>query len=67
MNKIFVNEKIDILYSIILVLIWLIFLLICKLFNLQFEWTSIFLLMFFIFSNLPTILRRKKQYKKLID
>ncbi|OEH89619.1 hypothetical protein ATO00_09865 [Loigolactobacillus coryniformis subsp. coryniformis] len=50
----------DILYSIILVLIWLIFLLICKLFNLHFEWTATFLLMFFSFTNLPAILRRKK-------
>ena len=66
MKKLFANEKIDLLYSIILVLIWIIFLLISKLLHFHSEWVISFIGVFVIACfNLPTILRRKKQYKKI--
>ena len=66
MKKLFANEKIDLLYSIILVLIWIIFLLISKLLHFHSEWVISFIGVFVMgFLNLPTILRRKKQYKKI--
>ncbi|EAC2654599.1 hypothetical protein CY675_14855 [Listeria monocytogenes] len=66
MKKLFANEKIDLLYSIILVLIWIIFLLISKLLHFHSEWVNSFIGVFVIACfNLPTILRRKKQYKKI--
>ncbi|HAP6785435.1 TPA: hypothetical protein IVM20_002683 [Enterococcus faecium] len=66
MKKLFANEKIDLLYSIILVLIWIIFLLISKLLHFHSEWVISFIGVFVMGCiNLPTILRRKKQYKKI--
>ncbi|MFS1062713.1 hypothetical protein ACFC9E_09585 [Enterococcus faecium] len=66
MKKLFANEKIDLLYSIILVLIWIIFLLISKLLHFHSEWVISFIGVFVIACfNLSTILRRKKQYKKI--
>lgn len=60
------NEKIDKLYSIILVLIGLFALFVCKVYNFYWEWTSFFLFMEVISSiNLPSAIRRKKQYKKI--
>ena len=66
MKKLFANEKIDLLYSIILVLIWIIFLLISKLLHFHSEWVISSIGVFVIACfNLSTILRRKKQYKKI--
>jgi hypothetical protein len=60
------NEKIDMLYSIILVLLGLFALFVCKIYNLYWEWTSFFLFMEIVSSiNLPYAIRRKKQYKKI--
>ena len=65
MKKLFANEKIDLLYSIILVLIWIIFLLISKLLHFHSEWVNSIGVFVIACFNLPTILRRKKQYKKI--
>ncbi|EMJ4211518.1 hypothetical protein RD728_002294 [Enterococcus faecalis] len=60
------NEKIDMLYSIILGLIGLFALFLCKVYSFYWEWTSFFLFMAIISSiNLPSAIRRKKQYKKI--
>ena len=60
------NEKIDMLYSIILGLIGLFALFLCKVYGFYWEWTSFFLFMAIISSiNLPSAIRRKKQYKKI--
>lgn len=60
------NEKIDMLYSIIWGLIGLFALFVCKAYNFYWEWTSFFLFMAVISSiNLPSAIRRKKQYKKI--
>lgn len=60
------NKKIDMLYSIILGLIGLFALFVCKVYNFYWEWTSFFLFMVVISSiNLPSAIRRKKQYKKI--
>ena len=60
------NEKIDMLYSIIGGLIGLFALFVCKVYNFYWEWTSFFLFMAVISSiNLPSAIRRKKQYKKI--
>ncbi|MEK5189533.1 hypothetical protein MKX69_12750 [Enterococcus sp. FSL R5-0957] len=65
MKKLFANEKIDLLYSIILVLIWIIFLLISKLLHFHSEWVISIGVFVMGCLNLLTILRRKKQYKKI--
>ncbi|MFD2729809.1 hypothetical protein [Enterococcus camelliae] len=60
------NEKIDMLYSIILMMIFLFALFICKVYNFYREWTSFFLFMGLILSvNFPSAIRRRKQYKKI--
>ena len=60
------NEKIDMLYSIILGLIGLFALFLCKVYSFYWEWTSFFLFMAIISSiKLPSAIRRKKQYKKI--
>ena len=68
MKKKVINEKIDILYSIILVLIFLILMLVGKLLNFNPEWTgSILFAVGITVSTLPQGLRRKKQYKRIDD
>ena len=60
------NEKIDMLYSIILGLIGLFALFLCKVYSFYWEWTSFFLFMAISSSiKLPSAIRRKKQYKKI--
>ena len=60
------NEKIDMLYSIILGLIGLFALFLCKVYSFYWEWTSFFLFMAIISSiNLPSAIRRKQQYNKI--
>ena len=62
----FPNEKIDIVYSIILAVLGIFVLFLCKVYQFYYEWTS-FLLYVVMLSSLsvPNIIRRKKQYKKI--
>jgi len=66
MRKLFVNEKIDLLYSIIFALIFIVIILVCKIFDFYYEWISSFLWIILIAcTNVPSVLRRKKQYRKI--
>ncbi|HFE9852945.1 hypothetical protein [Enterococcus faecalis] len=64
-RKIFVNEKIDLLYSIILFLILIILMLVGILIKLDLKWLNFSGVFVVLIINFPNYLRRKKQYKKI--
>lgn len=62
----FPNEKIDIVYSIILAVLGIFVLFLCKVYQFYYEWTSFLLYVVMLSSlSIPNIIRRKKQYKKI--
>lgn len=59
------NEKIDLLYSIILFLIWIILILLGILIKLDLKWLNFSVVFVVPIINFPNYLRRKKQYKRI--